>query len=58
MYAKFKGERYVRLVYSENASPYAVNGWAVFDLIDGTISNNLYGQARMEECVNGCIEYL
>lgn len=53
VYAKFKGERYVRLVYARNSSPYTVYGEAVFDLVDGTILSNVSGQARIEDSGNG-----
>ena len=53
VYAKFKGERYVRLVYARNSSPYTVYGEAVFDVIDGTILSNVNGQARIEDSGNG-----
>lgn len=53
VYAKFKGERYVRLVYARQTSPFTVYGEAVFDLIDGTILSNATGEARIEDSGNG-----
>ena len=51
VYAKYKGERYVRLVHFSNTyNTYAVS---TFDLIEGITFNNTHGSSKIESYANG-----
>lgn len=51
VYAKYKGERYIRLVYFSAAfNTYAVS---TFDLIEGIAFNNTHGSSKIESYANG-----
>ena len=53
VYVKPKGERYVRLIYAQNASPYTVYGQSTYDLVEGSTFNTVAGEARSEYFGNG-----
>ncbi len=53
VYVKSKGERYIRLTYNQNASPYALYGQATYDLQEGTVFNTVAGKGRSEYFGNG-----
>jgi len=53
VYVKSKGEKYVRIIYAKNASPYTVYGQATYDLEEGTVFNTVAGEGRSEYFGNG-----